>query len=409
MIQSRTITKAGGKSGAALILFGMTVFAMGQTVLFAMAGPVVREIGLTELHLGAVISLAAVAWTIGAPFWGRMSDRLGRIKPLVWGLTVYGLGTAAFALVMQAGMAGAITALTAFAALAAVRAVTAFLTGGLQPTATAYMADITDRENRAGGVAMVGAAFGLGSVLGPMVGGLLARFGVLTPLYLAAGLTVLAAICIRLAVPEPVRAADRPAPPKLSPFDPRVRFAVIFALLLFTSLSIVQQTSAFYFQDKLSLTLEQTPRAVGFAMTAMALAMLLVQAFVIRLFKPEPMTMLRFGAVLLLAGLVGALASPGLPGLIAGYGVAGLGAGLLTPGVQALASLSVSPEEQGAAAGAVAGGMGAGYIIGPLLGAGLYGGSHQWPLTAASVAALLMLAAAWIPARKPAPAARNAD
>jgi MFS family permease len=69
---------------------GLIAFSMGQTVLFAIAGPVFREIGLGELQLGIIISAAAIVFVVSSGVWGQISDRWGRRPVMVFGLTTYG-------------------------------------------------------------------------------------------------------------------------------------------------------------------------------------------------------------------------------------------------------------------------------------------------------------------------------
>jgi len=383
------------------VLLGMVSFAMGQTVLFAVAGPIFRIIGLTETDLGIVVSLAAVAFTVSAPLWGRASDRLGRLNVVTIGLLCYSVFTVLFALVMEGGMSGVLIPLTAFMMMIAVRVVMVLLSAGIQPAAIAFMADSTDESRRGAGVALVGAAFGIGSVMGPVAGGLLSVYGLLVPLYASSALSLLAALLIRLTLSEPARHREQ-IPARLSFFDKRVSPYFFMALVVFTCVAIVQQTSAFYFQDVFALSAEMTARNVGIAIGVLALAMLVAQGGIVQIFNPAPLTLLRVGAVLYGVAAGAALLAPGLIELFACYALLGLGAGLAMPGLQAGASLSVGPDEQGAAAGIVAAGMGGGYIFGPLAGTALYEVSLSYPfILVAGLTALVFFGALRLP-RQPA-------
>ncbi|MDP1626643.1 MFS transporter [Parvibaculum sp.] len=383
------------RASVPLILLGLMTFAMGQTLLFAVGGPIVREIGLSELHMGSIISLSAVAYTIAVPVWGRLSDRLGRVRPIAWGLTGYALTSLAFAGAMEAGMTGAVLPLTAFGMLIGIRMTLSLASGGIQPSATAYMADITKVENRSGGVALVGAAFGFGSVAGPLFGGLLSSFGLLVPIYASAVLALMAASVIGLFVKEPVRADTGEPKAKLKAFDARILPYVLMVLLLYVVVAILQQTSAFYFQDMFSLTSAETARNVGYAIGALAVGMLLAQGVVAGRGRLAPPVLLRAGSVIYLAALVAISLAADIWPLVAAYGALGVGAGLLTPGIMSSASIAVSADEQGAVAGVVGAGMGAAYIFGPVLGTGLYELDPKYPFMLTIALAALLLLAAW--------------
>jgi len=396
-----------GRASVPLILLGLMTFAMGQTLLFAVGGPIIREIGLSEIHMGIIVSLSAVAYTIAVPIWGRLSDRLGRVRPIAWGLAGYALTSLAFAGAMQAGMTGAVLPLTAFGMLIGIRMTLSLASGGIQPSATAYMADITKTEARSGGVALVGAAFGFGSVAGPLFGAALVSFGLLAPIYASAALALVAAVAIALTVEEPLRVANGNGKPKLKTFDTRIAPYVGMIFLLYLIVAILQQVSAFYFQDLFALTSAGTARSVGFAIGALAIGMLLAQGVVAGKGKLSPPMLLRAGTVIYLAGLVAVLIAVDLAPLVAAYGVLGIGAGLLTPGIMAAASISVSADEQGAVAGVVGAGMGAAYIFGPVLGTGLYGLDAKYPFMLIVFLGVVLLLAGWrvrVASGAPAPA-----
>src|SRR5688572_19859706 len=127
-----------------------------------------------------------------APMWGRLSDRIGRRPVLIGGL----VGTAAsYALFGVADSLGL---------LFASRLLAGFFGANIS-TAQAYIADVTTPANRAKGMGLIGAAFGLGFTLGPLFGGELTRISPGAPGFFAAGLSLAAALFGYLRLPEPVR------------------------------------------------------------------------------------------------------------------------------------------------------------------------------------------------------------
>jgi len=123
-----------------------------------------EEFGANELTIGLLLASYAAAQFIGAPILGRLSDRYGR-RPV---LLISTLGT--FLSLVMIGFANSLVALF-------VARIVDGLTGGNISVARAYIADLTDENNRARGLGLIGAAFGLGFILGPAIGGVLSAIG----------------------------------------------------------------------------------------------------------------------------------------------------------------------------------------------------------------------------------------
>ncbi|MEM9670562.1 MAG: MFS transporter [Pseudomonadota bacterium] len=371
---------------------GLIAYSMGQTVLFAVAGPVIRDIGLTEFQLGIIISASALMFVAASPVWGRLSDRWGRKRVIVFGLFTYSLTSFAFAGVMDLGVNAAMTAGTVFAALLVLRLLYAAFGAGIQPSSVALMADLSDEADRSSAVAIVGAAFGFGMILGPAAAAALVGFGVLTPLYAVA---VLGFVCMLIAVfflesPAPVQDEKKEKAQldygKLAPI-------MAIALLLFTGVSSLQQTIAFYVQDYLQVDSAEAARMTGFCFVAMAAASLIAQVGLIQIFKPGPGALLRIGLPLMAAGVVLYSMPTSFVQIIVACTVIGLGFGFANPGVISAASVRTGEQSQGAAAGLMQAMMAAGYIVGPLAGTGIYQASSQASgiLVAACVAAAALI------------------
>lgn len=376
-----------------LLFVGLMILAMGQTILFSVLGPAAREIGLAEWQVGAVIATSALVVMLVSPLWGRVSDRWGRKRVIITGLLGYGIMTGLFAAVLDAGLAGWIGPVAVFDLLIATRMLYALGTTGIQPSAVALMADLTTAKDRSAGVALVGAAFGIGTVLGPALAATLVGFDILTPLFAAATAASLVALAAVWGLADPPRAVPDAA--HLSPpggLPKSLSLALLLTFLTYVAVATIQQTAAFYIQDFTSTGPAEAARLSGIAFVMLALTMLLVQGGMVQLYKPSPGLMIAVGLPTAAAGLSLYLAAPGFGWIIAAFAVLGTGFGLVQPGIAALVSIATGADDQGRAAGYVQAAMAGGFVVGPLVGTALYGASPAAPLWFAmsSLAAGLM-------------------
>jgi MFS family permease len=357
-------------------------FAMGQTVLFALAGPVVREIGLEEWQFGVVISASAIVFMLVSPIWGRLSDRWGRKAVIVCGLAGYGAMTLLFAGVLQAGLAGLVVGVAAFAALTGARVLYAVVSGGIQPASAALMADMTTSGDRSAGMALIGAAFGIGSVLGPAFAALLVGFGVLLPLIIIAAAAIVSAALILILVkaPQAQVASESTVPPLAAPsIAPLIPYlALMFGT--YVAVSALQQTAGFFIQDFTGADVLRAAQLAGFAFMALAAGTLAVQGGIVQVFKPSPRIMLLTGFPVTVAGIAGYALAPDFLNVVASFAVMGGGFGLLQPGISAAASLVTSGDRQGETAGFIQGAMAAGFVVGPVAGTLIYNLDVRAPL-----------------------------
>ncbi len=138
---------------------------------------------------GLLIASYAVMQLIGAPILGRLSDRLGRRPVLL--LSIFGT----FLGFLLLGFANALWMLFASRIIDG-------LTGGNMSVAQAYISDITDEKDRAKGLGMIGAAFGLGFIIGPASGGLLGQWSPALPAFVAAAISFINLVLIYTWLPE---------------------------------------------------------------------------------------------------------------------------------------------------------------------------------------------------------------
>lgn len=358
-----------------------SVMAMGfsQTILFAVLAPLGREIGLSEIQVGAIISASSVTVFIAMPIWGRVSDTWGRRKVILIGLFGYSLGTVLFASVFQAALMGLFVPVVAFVLLTLARVTNAAVMAATQPASTAYMADITDISTRTKGMGQIGAANNLGAIMGPAVGGVLAAYTLLTPIWFSAVITLIAAIVVLVALPNVPGQVMKTKPPRLKYTDRRILPFVFVGIFMFMGFAIVQQTMAFRFQDTLNLTAAETARVVGIGMMLSAFFSLAAQMLVLPRINVPPFTLLKIAMPILIGAFLMMAMGESRLVLTTAMAIQGFGMGLAGPGFMSGASLAVSQEEQGSVAG-VANSCGPlGFTIGPLLGTFLYSIQPDYP------------------------------
>ena len=177
---------------------------------------------------------------IFAPIWGRVSDRVGRRPIILVGLFGSCLSYLGF------GMASTLTAL--FAAR-----IFAGIAGANIPTAQAVVADLTTPENRAKGMGIIGAAFGLGFIFGPAIGGFLSRYGYATPAFFASALSLANFVAAWFLLPETLKPEHR-AIERVGRIDalraalarPHLPLLLIISFLIVAAFSAYESTFALF-------------------------------------------------------------------------------------------------------------------------------------------------------------------
>lgn len=380
------------KRATTLLLFGLVTYGMGQSLLYVIFGPLAREIGLAEWQFGVLIAVSNVAIVILAPIWGRKSETLGRKTVYLLGLCGFAVGYAGLAYGIQMGLWGWLAPTPLFLLLLGARLIYGAMAAAIQPAATAYVADTTDVGSRSQGMALVAASGGIGTIIGPAFGGLLAGVGAVVPMYAAAGLALVAAAVTWVKLAEPARhvqldkAADR-----LKIRDPRVFPYLLGWFAVFMVFTGIQVVTPFLIEDRFGITgREDITRVAMFALLSMGLVSLVVQIGVMQIWKLSPRVLLRypfflFAIVLWLLTYADSLAQMYL--LYAGMGLA---VALATPGLNAAASLAVDASEQGAVAGLLSAAPAFGMIFGPALGGVLYDLQPGLPMLSGAVVAAMI-------------------
>lgn len=304
--------------------------------------------GATPFVVGLLVADYAAAQLVGAPLLGRLSDRYGRRPVLV--ISVFG-GFAGFLLL---GLADSLLMLFLARALAG-------LTGGNISVAQAYISDVTDEKDRGRGLGLIGAAFGLGFIIGPAAGGLLSRWGFSVPAFLAAALALLNLILVYFWLPESLTPEKRQALARSTrpPFTLQALLAVLrrpyVGPLLYTrfffalAFSTFQTIFTLYGQYRFNLNSQNT----GFILAYVGVLSVITQGFVIgRLTGRFSDPQLILGATGVMAfSLIGWALAPSIAALLIILAPIALAGGVLNTIINSAISKSVSAVEIGGTLG----------------------------------------------------------
>jgi MFS family permease len=395
-----------------MLMLATIAMGAGMSVNFVVVAPLTRKTGLGEIQVAAILTLSTLLYAVMIPRWGRIADRIGRKRVMVFSLSAMGLTNMAFLFALDAGLKGAIAGSSLILLLVFVRLWYGVLSPGLQPASMAAMTDATTPMNRAAGLGMLGAGMSIGSILGPAGAAALAPFGALAPLWGSIVLCLAVGVLIGFSLPKTApRPRDFARPKPLAMTDPRVRPHLVFLVSYFIGVGMVQQTLAWFIEDRYQLSETHAGNAgqaavlyTGIAFACMAVATIIVQFGYISRVKPDPRKILPIGLALVCTGYISADTFAAFPALCLSFLMVGAGSALAIPSANALGSLSVSRNEQGAAAALLSAAPPAGFVFGPLIGATLYQINHAFPLIASAVLVGVLAVYAWrVTARQPLP------
>ena len=358
------------------------------------------------------ITLMFSAYSLGQffaePFWGRLSDRIGRKPVLLITLIANALGYLMLAFTPNIWLAIAVRLFTGLGA-------------GNISTVQGYVADVTPPEQRAGRMGLIGAAFGLGFIVGPGLGGLLTQpqlghIGYQLPIFLAAALAALAAVGVVVFLRESRAKADPAAPRpaflsglKAARDNGVVSRVLVVTLIYMAGFSAMESVFGLWAESRY----QWGAREVGLSFMIVGIISTLNQGFfagrLARRFGESRVLavgMLLFGTSLVLQVLapvawfpamrleLGAVSIPLVQGWIIPIvmAVGACGMSLAMPNISAMISRASPPDRQGAMLGLNMASSSVARIFGPMIAGALFSGlGHDWPFL---VGALLTLPAA---------------
>ena len=323
-----------------------------------------------------------------APLWGRLSDRVGR-KPVIV-ISFVGTALGYVWLAYADGLAGIFLA----------RAFSGVMNGWLA-TSQAYVADVTPPEGRAKGMGLLGAAFGIGFIIGPALGGYLVGGGTPDfelPILLAAGSSGLALVIALVALEEPQRQGDM-APAVAPRIAGIVRAAPILAVMigLYFGIFYVFAGMESTFAVWCGQALDMGPRQVGYYLSFAGVVGVVVQGWLVGKLAPRigEGWLVTAGLVALAAALAVLPTSASPPMLLVPIALLSLGFGLATPALVSLISRTASEEIRGGTMGIAQSATSLGRILGPAwAGFAFANFGRDWPFFAGALILLPLIAVA---------------
>jgi DHA1 family tetracycline resistance protein-like MFS transporter len=333
-----------------LIVLIVLIDLLGFSIVMPLLAPFAEHYGFTGGQIGLVYAAYPMCQLIAGPILGRLSDRYGR-RPL---LVISQAGTALSFLIL--GLSSDFTVMLLARMLDGA-------SGGNILVAQAYVADVTPPEKRSRGLGLIGMAFGLGFVLGPLLAGVLlalpvaASWRLRLPFLVAAGFSTLAWILVLTRLPEP-RGADgaRLAARVLSRRGlldvvrlPKVGMLVLVGALNVLGFAALEGTFSLYLNRRFGWP----PQHAAFGFAFLGLVSAVVQGGLIRRLVPrfgEPRLILA-GLATIAAGFAALAVVGGWPGLLGAALTVGVGQGLTSPTISGLLSRITPADEQGAVFG----------------------------------------------------------
>ena len=358
-----------------LLGFGMVIPVMA---LYA------ERLGAPDSQIGWLMTGYSLMQFAFTPIWGRLSDRYGRRPLLLLSIVMTAVGFLGYALAPD------------FRWLLASRLFAGAATANIA-IAQAYIADVTPPEGRARGMGLIGAAFGLGFVLGPALGGFLSAISLAAPGYAAAALASANGVAAFFILPEPKARVASPRRAHVAALldelrRPGIRRLIVIYLLAVLAFSGMEATFALIAAHRCGLD----QRHVSYVFAFIGVVVTVVQGGLI-----GPLTR-RFGEqALLVAGFilqaVGLAAVPyvgNMAGLLGACLPLAFGSGLSTPALSSLLSRSARDEDQGGTLGIGQSAAALGRIGGPISATNAY--DHVWYAAPYVGGAVIMLVTAAI-------------
>jgi DHA1 family tetracycline resistance protein-like MFS transporter len=337
---------------------------LGFGIMIPLVPYMAERFGTPPQYITANLGSYSLCQFLAAPLWGRLSDRYGR-RPILIG-SLFG-GCLSYVILAMAQDSWW---------LLASRMLAGFMAGNIS-AAMAYASDISTPEKRAQSIGMVGASIGIGFMLGPAIGGVLAGEQVASanfvrPAIVAGVLALLAIALVAFVLPESHTAERRTRTAQGRPTENRwtllrrlrnLRLLTSTAFLVTFSQATLESVAALWAWARFGFG----PKTLGFILLALAAAAVIVQGGLVRVLVPKfgELRIARVGILSYVVGLSVLAAAPAFWIAMIGLLLCGLGAGAFNPSASSLASKQADGNNRGAVMGTYQGGTSLARVIAP--------------------------------------------
>lgn len=385
----------GSRSTLFILLSIVVVDLIGFGIVMPVLPFYARDFGVTATTLGLLMMSYAAAQFVCAPLWGRLSDRVGRRPVILFSVA----GTSASLLFF--GLAESILWLF----------VARVLAGGFAANvsvASAYISDVTNEDERTRWMGMLGASFGVGFILGPIIGGLLSPLGYRVPMLVAAGLAFINLIYAAFSLKEPDRHVDRGATAvSASRFSvlrgPEVRRLCLIYFVYSIAVSQLETIFAFFMIDRF----EFDALEVAWIFVGMAIVMGGIQGGGMKPLSARysEKQLVVTGSLLLGLGFVLLPSAPTWAVLLLPLALAAVGRAITQPPLMSLTSMVATSDTRGVVMGTFQSSASLARVVGPVLAGLLYDLAEPGPFyLAAALMGLAFLLSRRLPERGDEPA-----
>ena len=341
-----------------LIFFTIFIDLVGFGIVIPVLPLYARDLGASETMNGWLVGIYSAMQLFSAPLLGKLSDRVGRRPVLLVSL----LGTSVGFFIMGAAQ----TLVWLFAAR-----IIDGISGGNISTAQAYIADITKPDERSKAMGLIGAAFGLGFIFGPAIGGLMSHISISAPFYFAGALAAANAVLVYWLLPESLSHEHRVQPEESAPLKEVFRHGwhlpalMASYFLAITGFSMMTTNYALF----TSVRFGYDEKHNGYIFAFIGLVGAFVQGGVLRrIVKPTNEKAIAVaGCALLVLGMMLLPLSSGLATLLTFSAIVGVGNSFITPTLNGLASRSAERQWQGRVIGLMQSAGSLGRWVGPFL------------------------------------------
>jgi MFS transporter, DHA1 family, multidrug resistance protein len=376
-------------------MFSLFIIMVGIGIVIPVLPYYVEEFGASEITLGMLFAIFALMQFLLAPFWGNISDRIGRKPMIILGLIGFAIGEFIFAFATDIWM------------LFISRMIAGAFGSALMPTAMAYVSDVTSNEKRAQGMGMLGAAMAFGIVIGPGIGGWLAQDNLATPFLFAGIAASFAALLAMIFLKESLKKEDREeVVQKQSQFEKmkialksEVGYLLFLIFILSFALANFQAVFGYYALVKFDYEVDEVATIV---VITGVVGTLVQGGLVGRLSKKFGDERLVKGALLLSAfGFIVMTLAFNYITVILTTVIFFIGNSLLRPSVNSLIS-KLAGKQQGAIMGLNNSFMSLGNVVGPLIATALFKANIYFPyLSGAFILLIAFLATkVWLERKK---------